>query len=64
MTNNFLDTPGRSAKPRNSGINSMIDNGVPTKYFIDVIESDAALIDFVKFGWCTGLVTKDVAPIR
>ncbi len=60
MTNNFLDTPGRSAKPRNYGINSMIDNGVPTKYFIDVIESDAALIDFVKFGWCTGLVTKDL----
>ncbi len=60
MTNNFLDTPGRSAKPRNYGINSMIDNGVPTKYFMDVIESDAALIDFVKFGWCTGLVTKDL----
>jgi phosphosulfolactate synthase len=58
MANNFLDTPKRSAKPRDFGINSMIDNGVPTKYFIDVIESDAALIDFVKFGWCTGLVTE------
>ncbi len=58
MANNFLDTPKRSAKPRNFGINSMIDNGVPTRYFIDVIESDAALIDFVKFGWCTGLVTE------
>lgn len=60
MPNNFLDTPKRSAKPRGAGINSMIDNGVPTKYFIDVIESDAELIDFVKFGWCTGLVTKDL----
>ena len=60
MTNNFLDTPQRSVKPRDYGINSMIDNGVPTKYFIDVIESDAPLIDIVKFGWCTGLVTKDI----
>ncbi len=60
MTNNFLDTPKRSAKPRDHGLNSLIDNGVPTRYFIDVIESDAELIDFVKFGWCTGLVTKDL----
>ncbi len=60
MSNNFLDTPERNAKPRSAGINSMIDNGVPTKYFIDVIESDTDLIDFVKFGWCTGLVTKDL----
>ena len=60
MPNNFLDTPKRSAKPRNGGINSLIDNGVPTRYFIDVIESDGDLIDFVKFGWCTGLVTKDI----
>jgi phosphosulfolactate synthase len=60
MTNNFLDTPGRSVKPRDHGINSMIDNGVPTNYFKDVIESDAHLIDYVKFGWCTALVTKDL----
>ena len=60
MTNNFLDTPERSVKPRDHGINSMIDNGVPTKYFMDVVESDAQLIDYVKFGWCTALVTKDL----
>jgi phosphosulfolactate synthase len=60
MTHNFLDTPKRTVKPRDYGINSLIDNGVPTRYFRDVIESDAHLIDFVKFGWCTGLVTKDL----
>ena len=27
---------------------------------MDVIESDAHLIDLVKFGWCTGLITKDL----
>ena len=60
MTFNFLDTPIRSAKPRSSGITSLIDNGVPTRYFIDVIESSSHLIDIVKFGWCTALVTKDL----
>jgi phosphosulfolactate synthase len=60
MINNFLDTPERTAKPRNSGITSLIDNGVPTKYFIDAVESDAPLIDIVKFGWCTAIVTKDL----
>lgn len=60
MTNNFLNTPKRSQKPRDYGITSLIDNGVPTKYFIDVIESDAHLIDIVKFGWCTALVTNDL----
>ena len=60
MSNNFLDTPKRSVKPRDFGINSMIDNGVPTRYFKDVIESNSSLIDFVKFGWCTALVTEDL----
>ncbi len=60
MKNNFLDTPERSVKPRDHGINSLIDNGVPTRYFVDVIESNAHLIDYVKFGWCTALVTKDI----
>ena len=60
MPGNFLDTPQRSVKPRDYGITSLIDNGVPTRYFMDVVESDAHLIDLVKFGWCTGLVTKDL----
>lgn len=60
MPINFLDTPKRSNKPRDYGITSLIDNGVPTNYFIDVIESDAHLIDLVKFGWCTALVTNDL----
>jgi len=60
MTKNFLNLPYRSVKPRTSGITSLIDNGVPTKYFIDTIESNSHLIDIVKFGWCTALVTKDL----
>jgi phosphosulfolactate synthase len=60
MDRNFLDTPKRSDKPRDYGITSLIDNGVPTRYFMDVVESDAHLIDTVKFGWCTAIVTKDL----
>jgi phosphosulfolactate synthase len=60
MVNNFLDTPKRSDKPRDHGLTSLIDNGVPTRYFVDVIESKAHLIDVVKFGWGTALVTKDL----
>jgi phosphosulfolactate synthase len=60
MIQNFLDTPQRADKPRDQGLTCLIDNGVPTRYFIDVIESNAHLIDVVKFGWCTGLVTVDL----
>lgn len=58
--NNFLSTPFRSQKPRNHGVTSLIDNGVPTGLFIDTIESSAEYIDIVKLGWCTSLVTKDL----
>jgi phosphosulfolactate synthase len=60
MPSNFLSLPQRSSKPRSTGITSLIDNGVPTRYFMDVIESTPALIDVVKFGWCTSIVTPDL----
>src|SRR5512139_2709940 len=51
LAQNFLDTPKRIPKPRDFGLTALIDNGVPTRYFTDVVESDADLIDVVKFGW-------------
>jgi phosphosulfolactate synthase len=60
MVQNFLETPKRSDKPRDFGLTCLIDNGVPTRYFMDVMESDAHLIDVVKFGWCTALVSQDL----
>lgn len=56
----FLNTPYRSSKPRSHGVTSLIDNGTSTRHFIDTIESYADLIDIVKFGWCTSVVTKDL----
>lgn len=55
-----LALPNRTVKPRHDGINLLIDNGYPTGYFKDVIESMSDKIDFVKFGWCTSLVSRNI----
>lgn len=55
-----LRLPERPAKPRQSGITMMIDPGLPTAYFSDVIASHSPYIDGVKFGWGTALVTPDL----
>lgn len=55
-----LVLPQRDKKPRQRGITSLLDGGVPTTYFRDVLESHGDLVDFVKFGWGTALVTKDI----
>jgi phosphosulfolactate synthase len=57
MTN--LELPERPAKPRSRGITMVIDTGLPTRYFEDGVASFGDTIDWVKFGWCTALVTKD-----
>ena len=56
-----LTIPLRSAKPRSVGLTMIIDNGVPTGQFDDLIESHGDHIDFVKFGWGTSVVTKNFA---
>jgi phosphosulfolactate synthase len=56
-----LRLPERASKPRSKGITMMVDGGLPTHHFRDVIESGSEFLDFVKFGWGTALVTKDLA---
>jgi phosphosulfolactate synthase len=56
-----LQLPERAAKPRSTGITMVVDGGLPTRYFQDVVESSAEFLDFVKFGWGTALVTKDLS---
>ncbi len=55
-----LDLPIRTSKPRVSGLTILIDNGVPLGLFQDTINSNADMIDFVKFGWGTSLLTKQL----
>lgn len=52
-----LALPQRSAKPRSTGLTILIDNGVPLRYFEDVMDSAGEHVDLVKFGWGTSLVT-------
>ena len=52
-----LSLPVRTSKPRRSGLTLAIDTGCPFNYFQDVIESHSSLIDYIKFGWGTALVT-------
>jgi phosphosulfolactate synthase len=52
--------PDRSAKPRRTGLTMVIDGGLPLGAFQDVVASHAPLIDFVKFGWGTALVTSTI----
>jgi phosphosulfolactate synthase len=38
----------------------VIDSGLPTRQFTDILSSFSELIDVVKFGWGTSLVTDDL----
>ncbi|RHW38959.1 phosphosulfolactate synthase [Neobacillus notoginsengisoli] len=55
-----LDLPEREGKPRSKGLTVLIDNGVPEGLFRDTINSAAAYIDFVKFGWGTSVVSTNL----
>lgn len=61
MYANTLNLPARDAKPRRRGMTMVIDTGLPTTYFTDVIESYGDLIDVVKFGWGTCMATPHIA---
>jgi phosphosulfolactate synthase len=49
--------PSRATKPRSTGLTMVIDGGIPLRMFADIISSTPELIDFVKFGWGTSIVT-------
>jgi phosphosulfolactate synthase len=55
-----LDLASRDEKPRTTGRTMVIDTGSPTRWFEDVVESHGELVDAVKFGWGTCLVTRDI----
>jgi phosphosulfolactate synthase len=38
----------------------VIDTGLPTRAFADLVASHGQYIDLVKFGWGTALVTRDL----
>jgi phosphosulfolactate synthase len=60
MSIDYLRLPQRTVKPRITGVTMVIDNGIPSSYFADVMASHGGLVDFVKFGWGTSVVSKDI----
>lgn len=57
MNTTDLSLPDRAAKPRARGLTVMIDPGLPPGYFQDIIEGAGSLVDLVKFGWGTSVVS-------
>jgi len=57
MIQTALTLPERAAKPRQSGLTMVIDGGTPLGLFTDLIELGGEYTDYVKFGWCTSIVT-------
>ena len=53
----FLDLPSIETKPRSQGLTCLIDSGQPVEAFADTIKTFSRYIDYVKFGWGTGVVT-------
>ncbi|MBW4078580.1 MAG: phosphosulfolactate synthase [Acidobacteria bacterium] len=60
MALTHLQLPARSHKPRRAGFTMAIDKGLPYNYFADIVESASDHLDFVKFGWGTSVVTRDM----
>lgn len=56
----FIKLPERHSKPRAAGLSVLIDNGYPLKFYEDVVVSHHSLIDYIKFGWGTALVTPSI----
>ena len=47
MNPTTLQLPRRDTKPRSAGITMVVDGGLPTRYFEDVVSSGAEYLDFV-----------------
>jgi len=57
---NFLDIEPRQGKPRETGLTSVIDHGIPLTEVDGLIEVAGAFVDLVKLGWGTGYVSAGV----
>jgi phosphosulfolactate synthase len=55
-----LTLPERVSRPRATGVTMAIDKGLPLAYFTDLVTSGRDFLDFVKFGWGTAVVTRDL----
>jgi phosphosulfolactate synthase len=52
--------PERTAKPRKTGLTMVMDKGISLRQAEDMVESSGDFIDFVKLGFGTSVVTKNL----
>ncbi|MFH2142230.1 MAG: phosphosulfolactate synthase [Bacteroidota bacterium] len=60
MNFNLPHLPDRSQKPRKNGINMIMDKGLSIREVEDFISATAELVDYVKLGFGTSIVTKNL----
>lgn len=61
MTSDFvLDLPTRAAKPRQTGLTNLVDNGYGLGQLADTLAMTHEFVDVVKFGWASGYITRDL----
>lgn len=52
--------PSRPEKPREEGLTLMLDKGLACRQVEDVLDVAADLVDLVKLGWGTAVITRDL----
>ena len=57
---NLSHLPERTERPRNSGITMVMDKGISLKHAEDFVDSYADYVDFVKLGFGTSVMSKNV----
>jgi phosphosulfolactate synthase len=64
MTNhynfNLSHLPARHTKPRKDGVTMVMDKGISLRQAQDFVDVSAGFVDFVKLGFGTSLITKNV----
>ncbi len=56
----FLDTPERTAKPRERGLTHVIDRGLSVAAVDGLMETAGQAVDIVKLGWGTAVVSANL----
>ncbi len=59
-TNGFLHLPGRSPKPRTTGLTHVIDKGLNLREIEGLFDTAGEYVDVVKLGWGTSYVTRNL----
>jgi phosphosulfolactate synthase len=57
---NLPDLPDRSDKPRRNGVTMVMDKGISLRQAEDFLDASADYVDFVKLGFGTSIVSKNV----